>query len=44
MGTNNNNSSNNASIVNTPERQMTPSTTVSEYSVDENQWIKRPPL
>ncbi|CDW80534.1 UNKNOWN [Stylonychia lemnae] len=26
------------------ERQMTPSTTSSEVSVDENQWIKRPPL
>ena len=26
------------------ERQNTPSTTASEISPDENQWIKRPPL
>ena len=36
--------STNAITVEITDRQNTPSTTTSEISSDENQWIKRPPL
>eukprot|EP00347_Sterkiella_histriomuscorum_P015094 403358341 len=44
MSTDMNQSTASNSALQTPERQMTPSTTNSDISVDENQWIKRPPL